>query len=118
MQSRSQLLLTLATITLTITGFSGPRIADANYLTGPLMAVGLSFVLLAVAMILLGTLRIRWVTQLIDPDQTIASIATIIAYRNRKTRLYIVELSCLVLGLAGYVSAVVTYLFLGSQQLA
>ena len=51
LQSRSQLLLTLATITLTITGFSGPRIADSNPFGGPLMAIGLCFVLLAVAMI-------------------------------------------------------------------
>ena len=115
LQARSQLLLTLATITLTITGFSGPRIAGSHPLTGPLMAIGLSFVLLAVAMILFGTLRIRWVTQFIDPDDATACVARIITYRNRKTKLYIVELGCLVLGLAGYVSAVITYLFSGHE---
>src|SRR4051812_31485428 len=68
-QSRTQLLLTLATITLTITGFSGPRIAESGEFARYSLVAGLGFVLLAVA-VLLSTLRIRWLTQFHGTDAT------------------------------------------------
>ena len=108
LQSRSQLLLTLATITLTITGFSGPKIAASGDIARVLMAVGLVFVLLAVV-ILLGTLRVRWLTQFQGASAQ-ATLVEIIEYRNRKTKWYLLELSLLVIGLSCYVCAVVSYL--------
>lgn len=110
LQSRSQLLLTLATITLTITGFSGPRIAASGAVARWSLVVGLALVLLAVVLILLGTLRIRWMTQLVhDP----ASLAEAIAYRDRKTRKYLLQLAILVAGLTAYVCAVIAYFLTG-----
>jgi hypothetical protein len=111
-QTRSQLLLTLATLALTITGFSGPKIAQTNLFARYSMAFGIVFVLSAVVILLLSGLRIRWTTQFLgdDPRETLTRI---IRYRNHKTRLYFVELGLLVIGLTAYVASVVTYLLYG-----
>jgi isoprenylcysteine carboxyl methyltransferase (ICMT) family protein YpbQ len=111
-QGRSQLLLTLSTLVLTITGFSGPKIAQTSLFARYSMAAGIVFVLAGMLILLLGGLRIRWTTQFLgdDPNDTIARI---LRYRNAKTRLYFVELTLLVIGLTAYVSAVVTYLMNG-----
>ena len=67
LQTRAQLLLTVATIALTITGFSGPRIAAAGAFQRYAMAGGLAFVLASMLFIIGGSLRIRWVTQFRAP---------------------------------------------------
>jgi hypothetical protein len=111
-QARSQLLLTLSTLALTITGFSGPKIAQTNLFARYSMAIGIVFVLSAVVILLLGGLRIRWTTQFLgdDPHETLVRV---IRYRNMKTRLYFIELGLLVVGLTAYVASVVTYLLYG-----
>jgi hypothetical protein len=112
LQSRSQLLLTLATLTLTITGFSGPRIAESGPSARVLLAVGLLFVLVAVVMLLLGTLRIRWLTQFQGADDS-ATLAAALAWRDAKTRHYLAQLAILVVGLACYVGALIVFLAAG-----
>jgi hypothetical protein len=108
-QARSQLLLTLSTLALTITGFSGVKIAQTNMFARYTMATGIVFVLAAMVILLLGGLRIRWTTQFLgDPPEE--TLVRIIRYRNLKTRLYFWELTLLVIGLGSYVASVVTYL--------
>ncbi len=111
-QARSHLLLTLGTLALTITGFSGPKIAQTNLFARYSMAFGIVFVLSALVILLLGSLRIRWTTQIMgkDPRETLSRI---IRYRNQKTRLYFLELTLLVIGLTSYVASVVTFLMVG-----
>jgi hypothetical protein len=111
-QARSHLLLTLGTLALTITGFSGAKIAQTGLFARYSMAFGIVFVLSALIILLLGGLRIRWTTQIIgnDPQETLSRI---IRYRNQKTRLYFVELTLLVIGLTSYVASVVSYLMEG-----
>ncbi len=111
-QGRSQLLLTLSTLVLTITGFSGPKIAQTNDFARYSLAFGIVFVLAGMIILLLGGLRIRWTTQF-DEETPELTISRIIRYRNGKTKLYFVELALLVIGLAAYVAAVVTYLMNG-----
>ncbi len=111
MQTRSHLLLTLATIILTITGFSGPRIASSGLFARASMAIGLVLVLAAV-IILLRAMRIRWLTQFIDEDPQ-ALLVAIITYRNHKTRLYLLYLVLITIGLSCYVMAVIAYLITG-----
>jgi hypothetical protein len=111
-QARSQLLLTLATLALTITGFSGPKIAQTNLFARYSMALGIVFVLSAVVILLLGGLRIRWTTQFLGDDAR-ETLIRIIRYRNHKTKLYFIELGLLVIGLTAYVASVVTYLLYG-----
>lgn len=110
-QGRSQLLLTLATIMLTITGFSGPRIADSGQFARYGLSIGLVFVLGAVIVILM-TLRIRWLTQFQgeDPESTLIRI---LEYRNGKSRWFTINLILLVVGLTCYVAAVIAYLLSG-----
>lgn len=111
LQTRSQLLLTLATIVLTITGFSGPRIAASGMFARVAMAIGLLLTLIAVLMLLLN-LRIRWLTQFqgTDPQQVLTDI---IAYREGKRRAYLTIITVLMLGLASYVAAVIAFLITG-----
>ena len=109
LQVRSQLLLTLSTLALTITGFSGPKIAQTNLFARYSMAVGIVFVLSSVVILLLGGLRIRWTTQFLG-DDPLETLVRIVRYRNMKTRLYFIELGLLVIGLSAYVASVVTYL--------
>ncbi|MBA2479652.1 MAG: hypothetical protein H0V44_03240 [Planctomycetes bacterium] len=111
-QSRTQMLLTLATLTLTITGFSGPRIAQSGVFARYAMSAGLALVMIGVVFLLWGSLRIRWLTQYIDPDPQRA-IATMIAQRNRRTAGFSLQLLLLVAGLTCYVSAVIAYLMTG-----
>jgi hypothetical protein len=113
LQARSQLLLTICTLALTITGFSGPQIVQTNLFARYTMVLGIVFVLTTMVILLLGGLRIRWVTQMIGESPE-ATLSAIIRYRNRKARLYFFELSLLVVGLMSYVASVVTFLLYGS----
>ena len=106
-QNRSQLLLTLATITLTITGFSGPKMAESGVLARIGLVAGLIFVLLAVVL-LLANLRIRWLTHFIGPDPQ-RSLVAALRYRNAKTRWYLAQIVLLMIGLGCYVGAIVAY---------
>jgi hypothetical protein len=114
MQQRSQLLLTLATIMLTITGFSGPKIADSGLFARYGLSFGLVFVLGAV-IIILATLRIRWLTQF-QSDDAESTLIQILEYRNRKTKWYVANLILLVAGLSCYVCAVIAYLLGGAAS--
>ena len=114
LQTRSQLLLTLATIVLTITGFSGPRMAASGMFARGAMAVGLLLTLIAVLMLLLN-LRIRWLTQFQGADPQ-AILADIIAYREDKRRAYLTIITVLMLGLASYVAAVIAFLITGETD--
>ena len=108
-QARSQFLLTLGTLTLTITGFSGPKIAETNAFSRYCIATGIALVLCSIMMMLLATNRIRWVTRVRDEEPT-RILMTILGYRNRKTRFYQIELYLLVVGLAFYVASVISFL--------
>lgn len=107
-QTRSQLLLSLATITLTISGFSGPAIASSGRLPQIFLAIGILLVMLSTLVLLLGNLRIRWLTQFVSADAA-ATLTRMIEHRNRKTRFFLVELLLIVVGLFFYVLSLVTY---------
>ena len=116
LQTRAQLLLTVSTLALTITGFSGPRIAAAGAFQRYAMAGGLAFVLASMLLILGGSLRIRWVTQFRLPDgaDDEALLAQIVCYRDRKARLFFIELCLLLAGLSAYIAAVIGYFLFGA----
>jgi hypothetical protein len=113
LQTRAQILLTVSTLALTITGFSGPKIAAAGDFQRYALAVGLVFVLASTLLILMGSLRIRWVTQF-DEENDEALVTAIVRYRDSKTRLFFLQLCLLVTGLACYVSGVVSYFLIGA----
>ena len=113
LQTRAQLLLSLATLTLTITGFSGPRIAAASLFSRYALIVGLILVLVSVLLILWLGLRVRWVTQFRgQTDEEL--LVTIIDYRDTKTRSFGWQIGLLGAGLAAYVAGVTSYFLVGA----
>ncbi len=112
LQTRAQIMLTITTLALTITGFSGPKIAAAGAFARTSMVLGILLVLASTLLILGGSLRIQWVTQFkADDDHSL--IVSILRYRNAKTKLFFAEICLLVAGLACYVGSVVAYFMVG-----
>ena len=113
LQTRAQLLLSLATLTLTITGFSGPRIAAAGAFCRYALTTGLVLVLISVLLILGQGLRVRWVTPFRgQTDEEL--LVTIIGYRDTKTRSFGWQIGLLGAGLAAYVAGVIGYFLIGA----
>jgi len=112
LQNRAQMLLSLITITLTITGFSGPRIAESSLVARISIAFGLAFVLISALILMAGPLRINWCTRSksVDIDQTLVKL---IVQRNTRTNRYHLASIALVIGLIGYVSSVISFLISG-----
>ncbi len=109
LQNRAQLLLGLITITLTITGFSGPKIAASSLFSKVCIIYGLTFVLLSAVLILMGPLQLRWGTSRCA-DSISESLAHLIDRRNQRTQRYHWASALLVVGLSGYVGSVIGYL--------
>ncbi len=109
LQNRSQMLLSLIAICLTITGFSGPSIAASGPWAQMLLAIGLTFVLSAALLLLMGPLRLRWGTQR-RLDTLDASLIALIQRRNSRTRKYHVASIVLVIGLAAYIGSLLTFI--------
>lgn len=103
--SRAQMLLQLAGLTITVTGFSGANIARSGRPAAILVVSGLVVVLIAAAHSLGGILRIRWTTQLAPCPPRDAIIAAI-RMRDHKTRVFSQSLVLLIVGLALYIGSV------------
>lgn len=112
LQSRSQMLLSLITITLTITGFSGPQIAASSLVSRVSITFGLVFVLGSALILMTGPLQLKWSTQ-IKAANTDEKLLTLIRVRNYRTRRYHLAAICLIIGLVGYVSSLVSFLLTG-----
>jgi hypothetical protein len=108
-QTRAQMLLGLATICMTITGVSGPRMAASNPYSRFFIGFGLSFVLASVIAIVVGPLRFRWITawRAESMDQTLLEN---LKRRDSKTLFYRIATLLLLIGLTGYLLSLVFYL--------
>jgi branched-subunit amino acid ABC-type transport system permease component len=109
LQSRAQMLLGLIAICLTITGFSGPNIAASGAMAKWLLAFGLSFVLMASFILVMGPLQLRWGTQR-RADSVDQSLVALINIRNRRTKRYHIASAVLVAGLSGYMGSLLSYM--------
>jgi hypothetical protein len=103
--SRAQTMLSLAGITITVTGFSGANIARSGRLAAILLVTGLVVVMLAASMAMSGILSVRWTTEL-PPCSLEEAIHAALDVRDAKTRAFDRSLRLLVLGLALYVASV------------
>ncbi len=112
LQSRHQMMLTLATLTLTITGFSGPKMAASNLISKYSMIVGIFWILMAIIAILLSTINLVWFTQFHGETEE-ETLALLIGRRNLRTSMFHIQLIMLVIGLTAYVIAVIGYLYKG-----
>jgi hypothetical protein len=108
--TRAQTLLSLAGLTITVTGFSGASIARSGTVAMWLCVSGLITVLISAAMTILGILRVEWTTQM-KPCELPEAIDHALALRDAKTRAFSRALVVLVLGLGLYVSSVTMLLW-------
>ena len=109
LQTRAQMLLGLATICLTITGFSGPRMAQSNVYSRFFIGFGLTFVLLSVMALVAGPLRLRWMTAW-KAENVEQTIILYLHQRNLRTKFYRAGMVLLLIGLTGYLLSLVFYL--------
>jgi len=114
LQTRSAMLMSLVALCLTISGFSGHRIAAAGRLPALLLAVGLALSVTSAVLLMLGPLQLRWATRRRCGEDLDATLVALLVLRDRRTRRYHTAAVVLVLGLAAYVGAVVLSLLPGA----
>ena len=119
LQNRQQQLLTLCALTLSITGFSGPKIFASGEISRWSMIIGIGLVLISLGLVLMSSLVFRFATQyLAETEQSTEALARLISYRNKKTQWYRWQLLTIVLGLTGYVVAVIHFLLVSELHQA
>ena len=105
LHNRAQVMLGICGIVITTTGFSGRIIAGTSPLAQVLVIAGISTVLVAALLVVIGVLHLRWLTQQLGEDVS-AWLETSLAYRNEKTNYYRMALVLMLCGLALYVAAI------------
>ena len=103
--TRTQAILGLSGIVITVTGFSGRSIALVSPIARITIVAGLLIVLAAAAVGVGGVLRLRWATQEIA-DSPLATVQRLIAIRDGKSRFLHAALVMFVIGFALYCFAV------------
>lgn len=102
---RTQVLLSLAGIVVTVTGFSGRTIAQTSEVARALIATGIVVVLAAAATAIGGVLRLKWLTQELG-DEVEETLVRMLALRDSKSRYLTVALGLFVAGFSCYVAAI------------
>jgi hypothetical protein len=102
---RTQVMLSLSGIVITVTGFSGIAIATTSVLARTSVVAGFLLVLAAAAVAFGGVLRLRWMTQELG-GEPLAVLERGIAIRDRKARCLAVALVLFITGFAAYCLAV------------
>jgi hypothetical protein len=110
LHARAQVLLSLAGVVITVTGFSGRAIAAAGVLPRGLLVAGLGIVLCAAIWVFTRVAGLKWVTSELGDDLA-SSLEAMLRRRNAKTCAYRVGGRMLFAGLVLYCAAVVAYLF-------
>ena len=82
---RTQVMLSLSGIVITVTGFSGRSIAQTSELARNLVAVGIVIVLGAAGVAIGGVLRLQWLTQQLT-DDTEQTLVRMLDMRDQKSR--------------------------------
>ncbi|MEI8254107.1 MAG: hypothetical protein WCJ30_00375 [Deltaproteobacteria bacterium] len=107
--NRSQTLLSLAGITITVTGFSGANIARTGRVAAILLCSGLVLVMVSAAFAIAGILAVEWISS--TPPVPLADAVRLgLRRRDEKTRRYRWSTGFLVVGMSLYVSSVVLLL--------
>lgn len=102
---RTQVLLSLSGIVITVTGFSGRAIAATSATARACISSGILVVLAAAAVAFVGVLRLRWLTQELDTDVR-RTIERGLAIRDKKSRHLTFAIVLFVIGLALYCAAI------------
>ena len=102
---RTQVMLSLSGIVITVTGFSGRAIAQTSVLARDCIASGILIVLLAAASAIGGVLRVSWLTQSLDAD-ALTMLMRAIAVRDAKAKFLRVSLVLFIVGFSLYCLAI------------
>ncbi len=102
---RTQVLLSLCGIVITVTGFSGRAIVATGLVARVCVVAGLATVLVAAAVAVGGVFRVTWLTEKLQADER-KVLEDVIGLRNRKSLFLKASLSLFIVGFALYVSAV------------
>lgn len=102
---RTQVVLSLSGIVITVTGFSGRAIAETGLLARVSIISGLFLVLFAAAVGVWGVLRLKWFTQAIQTD-IVATLRAGIELRDRKSRSLRTALALFIAGFTLYCVAI------------
>lgn len=102
---RTQVMLSLSGIVITVTGFSGRAIAQTSALARGCIVTGLFLVLGAAAVAVGGVLRLKWLTESLT-DDPVELLRLAIVIRNRKSRFLSYALVFFVSGFSLYCAAV------------
>jgi hypothetical protein len=102
---RTQVMLSLSGIVITVTGFSGRAVAQTNALARNSIATGIFVVLAAAAAAIWGVLRLNWLTQTIQTDP-VAMLVRQIEIRDAKSRYLSAALLLFVIGFSLYCFAI------------
>ena len=109
LQARSQMLLGLVTICLTITGFSGIKIAESCLAAKISIFCGVLSTLITALLLVIGPLNLRWLTKykIGNVEDTLIDL---IGRRDQRTKLYHRASLCLIFGVGGYTLSLAFYL--------
>lgn len=105
LHTRAQVLVSLAGVVITVTGFSGRIIAGTNLPAQILIISGLAIVLFSAVFVTRKVMRVKWVTTDIQED-SIETLETIIKRRNQKTKAFYTGGVILSIGLFLYCAAI------------
>jgi hypothetical protein len=107
---RTQVMLSLCGIVITVTGFSGRAIAETSHLARVCIASGILVVLSSAAVAIWGVLRLRWYTQELT-DDPMATIERGLEIRDRKSRSMSAALLLFIAGFSLYCFAIAQLLW-------
>ena len=102
---RTQVMLSLSGIVITVTGFSGRAIAETSNLARWSIASGIMIVLLSAAAAIWGVLRLSWLPQTIDED-ALTMLTRGVEIRNAKSRFLRASLVLFIAGFSLYCFAI------------
>lgn len=103
---RAQVITSLASVVVTVTGFSGRIIAGANLFGQVTIVAGISVVLASAIWTMAKVMPIKWITKDLLGNSPLEALESIIDRRNRKTRSYQQGGVVLCVGIALYGMAV------------
>lgn len=112
---RTQVMLSLSGIVITVTGFSGRAIAETSNLARLSISAGILVVLASAAVAIAGVLRLTWMTRSIGAD-TRATLVNGIAIRDAKGRYLQAALALFIVGFALYCFAIAQLLMAARPQ--
>jgi hypothetical protein len=109
---RTQVILSLSGIVITVTGFSGRAVAEVNELARFSIITGMFVVLAAAAVGIVGVLRVSWLSSIIT-DDPLETLERGLIIRDQKTRYLMLSLLLWVSGFSLYCVAVAQLLLAG-----